>query len=692
MILLRIALRNILATRVRTFIIGLLVTFGTALVVLGGSLLSSLEQSMARSITGSVSGNFQVYSQDARDELELFAPPVGTPRIGEIKDFPRVKSVLEKVEGVKTVVPMGTDNAIVFSGNLMDILLGKLREAHKSGDAEATKLLTDQIRRNVGLMKSQVGNLDGFVSKTADFDMQRKLADLDQAASPDFWAGFADDFETRITFLENRIAQLAMDERMLFLSYIGTDTEEFTQNFGLFEVVKGQAVPPGQRGFLFSDFIYERQVKHLIAGRLDRIREKLETGLTIAADKALANMIQQNVRQYKDILYQMDTDASARVLAELRTFLGSNEQEPIPLLQQFLAMDDGNFQERYDFFYRVIAPTIILYQVRIGDTLTIQSFTRRGYPTQVVVKVYGTYRFTGLEKSALAGLYNLMDLMTFRDLFGASTEESRIENEALKKKGGVADVKKEDAEAALFSDDSEPQEEEGSSALLDEYAGVDMKAGGRRFTQDLFDKVYTREEIDTGVTPNAAIVLDAGADERKAAEGISAAIAAENLGLKMVDWKKASGLVGQFIDVIWIVLVVAILIIFLVALVIINNSMLMATLDRTREIGTMRAIGAGRSYVLKMFLIESSVLGLGFGILGLLLGSGIVALLNALGIPAVTDELYFLFAGPRLRPVLLPSHLAVAFVVVFIVSVLSTLYPARIATRVAPVKAMGKED
>jgi ABC-type antimicrobial peptide transport system permease subunit len=398
------------------------------------------------------------------------------------------------------------------------------------------------------------------------------------------------------------------------------------------------------------------------------------------------------VRQYKDILYQMDTDASARVLAELRTFLGSNEQEPIPLLQQFLAMDDGNFQERYDFFYRVIAPTIILYQVRIGDTLTIQSFTRRGYPTQVVVKVYGTYRFTGLEKSALAGLYNLMDLMTFRDLFGASTEESRIENEALKKKGGVADVKKEDAEAALFSDDSEPQEEEGSSALLDEYAGVDMKAGGRRFTQDLFDKVYTREEIDTGVTPNAAIVLDAGADERKAAEGISAAIAAENLGLKMVDWKKASGLVGQFIDVIWIVLVVAILIIFLVALVIINNSMLMATLDRTREIGTMRAIGAGRSYVLKMFLIESSVLGLGFGILGLLLGSGIVALLNALGIPAVTDELYFLFAGPRLRPVLLPSHLAVAFVVVFIVSVLSTLYPARIATRVAPVKAMGKED
>ena len=63
-------------------------------------------------------------------------------------------------------------------------------------------------------------------------------------------------------------------------------------------------------------------------------------------------------------------------------------------------------------------------------------------------------------------------------------------------------------------------------------------------------------------------------------------------------------------------------IIFVVALVIINNAMMMATLQRVREIGTMRAIGAQRGFVLGMVLLETVVLGLVFGAAGALLGSG----------------------------------------------------------------------
>ena len=39
----------------------------------------------------------------------------------------------------------------------------------------------------------------------------------------------------------------------------------------------------------------------------------------------------------------------------------------------------------------------------MGDTLTITAFTRSGYVQSVNVKVYGTFQFRGLEKSALAG-------------------------------------------------------------------------------------------------------------------------------------------------------------------------------------------------------------------------------------------------------------------------------------------------
>jgi len=354
-------------------------------------------------------------------------------------------------------------------------------------------------------------------------------------------------------------------------------------------------------------------------------------------------------------------------------------------------MNSDNFHERYDFFYDEIAPHIVLYQVRIGDILTIRAFTRAGYSTSVNVKVYGTYRFKGLEKSVLSGAYSLMDIMTFRDLYGHITEERKAELEEIKATAGVEVVDRAGAEDALFGGDDELVEE-GPASGFDEFAGIDMKAGGMRFTQEVMGRHHTQDEIDGGVVTNAAIILKDGRTLSDTQEAIEALIEENGFSLNVIDWREASGLIGQFIGVIWIVLVTAIFIIFLVALVIINNSMVMATLDRTREIGTMRAIGAQRRYVLKMFLLESSVLGLGFGIIGVALGSAIILLLGHIGIPAVNDELYFIFAGARLYPILMPVHLAVAFIVVFLVSLASTLYPARLAARILPVKAMGKED
>jgi len=728
MILLRIALRNIAATKVRTLIIGLLITFGTMLVVVGGSLLSTLDRSMARSIIGSVSGHLQLYDEGAKDALEFFSPPTGTPDLGQIRDFPRVKAVLEALPEVEAVVPMGSDFAMVFSGNIMDVKIAELADAVARNDREKAQVLADHVRKNVVLLRESLHNLDGFIN--LDNNKEERAADLANlalAASDGFWADFFDSPAEKVTFLENKIARLAMDAKMLFLRYLGTDTEAFRENFDLFEVVKGEMIPPGRRGFLFSDFIYERQVKNQVAMRLDFIKENLDSGRTIQEDPKVGSRIQQNVRQYKEILYQMDSRQTAALTTKLREFLGVNEGEPERLLEQFLDMDDGNFAERYKFFYDEIAPLIVLYQVRIGDVLTIRSFTRSGYATAVNVPIYGTFRFKGMEKSALAGVYSLMDLMTFRDLYGYLSPGRKAEIEALKAETGVMAIDRASAEDALFGGDEEegggqeegavsgqgqgspvregtppgPSQVEGrptasgnasSGDGFDEFAGIDMAEGGQRYGEELLSKVYPQEEIDTGVVTNAAVRLAPGVDLDAGKAAVEKAVEEGGFGLSVIDWRQASGLVGQFLGVVWIVLFSAILIIFLVALVIINNSMVMATLDRTREIGTMRAIGAQRNYVLKMFLIESTVLGVGFGLLGTLLGSMLIVFLGQVGIPAVSDELYFLFAGSYLYPVLLPGHLVAAFVVVFLVSLASTLYPARLAARIQPVKAMGKED
>jgi ABC-type lipoprotein release transport system permease subunit len=162
--------------------------------------------------------------------------------------------------------------------------------------------------------------------------------------------------------------------------------------------------------------------------------------------------------------------------------------------------------------------------------------------------------------------------------------------------------------------------------------------------------------------------------------------------LRVVSWQKAAGMVGQFAMLMKAVLFLIITIMFTVVLAIINNAVMMATLQRVREVGTMRAIGAQRSFILSMILVETVVLGLVFGGLGALAGSGFISYLGNVGIPATSEELYFFFSGPRLLPSLSPGNLIIAFVLVVLVSLFSTFYPAFLATRVSPVTAMQTDE
>ena len=705
MMLLRMAVRNVLATPVRTLIIGLLVVFGTTLVVVGGALLSTLDRSMAQSVVGSVSGHLQVWSDQARDKVDLFNAPTGTPDLGRIENFHALKDELQTVPGVQAVIPMGTDFATVFSGNLLDVKIGELRQALDKGDAAREAVVSEHLRSMIGLLKNAGQNLKGFarVSQLAD-DAIVRPEDVDRALSTEFWATLDEHRDEGLDFLENRIAPLAMDESMLFLRYIGTDPQAFAKSFDTFEIVDGQMIPPGQRGFLFAKQMYERQVKHPVARRFDHLCDRAERGETISTTPEAKTEAEQLARLGKEIVLQLDGPARAEVTTALQALLKRHDADISALVAEFLKVDDATLVPRRDFFYETIAPHLVLYKVRVGDTLTIRSVTRSGYMTAVNVKVYGTYRFKGLEKSMLAGVYNLMDLMTFRDLYGYMTEDRRRELAEMQKASGARQIDRAKAEDELFgggvgaplaappADAPAAAEEIGEKKGFDEFAGVDMKDGGRRYDQDLLNRVYSPDEIETGVVTQVALRLDSIDRIPEAKATIEALSKEKNLGLRVADWREVSGLVGKFIGVIWIVLVTAIVIIFLVALVIINNSMVMATLDRTREIGAMRAMGAQKRTILGLLVLESVVLGFGFGLVGVALGSTIILVLGHVGIPAFTDELYFLFAGPRLLPSLAPEHFLVAFAVVFVVTVASVFYPARLAMAVQPVEAMGKED
>ena len=102
----------------------------------------------------------------------------------------------------------------------------------------------------------------------------------------------------------------------------------------------------------------------------------------------------------------------------------------------------------------------------------------------------------------------------------------------------------------------------------------------------------------------------------------------------------------------------------------------------------MRAIGAQRSFVVTMVLVETLVLAFTFGAAGAAVGAAVVRWLHVRGIPAFRDELYFFFSGPVLRPELSPGIIALAIGVTAVVSLIAVIIPTYLATRVAPVTAM----
>jgi ABC-type lipoprotein release transport system permease subunit len=697
----RIAFRNLFASRLKTVIVGGIIFFGAFLVVLLGSLVDSIDHAMSRSVVGSVAGHIQVYSAESKDEVEVMGGFSMEGADLEPLDFGKVQQALLTVPNVKAVVPMGISGAIVASGNTIDIALEKLREtvrqksrggsaaAEYQGKYEAQK---SYVRHMLQVLRADRENMVKIRQETAQD--REEAAAIERGASEQFWANFDRDPLDALEFLENKVAPAATDADMLFLRYVGTDPAQFAKTFDRLKIVDGQAIPPGKRGFLFSKYVYEEQLKLKTAHRLDKIKVAIEErGKKIATDPELERYVRENSTQVRELLLQLDEPKTLIFRGKLQKELGSTETDVGKLLATFFKTDDANFMRRYRFFYDELSPSLDLYRVRVGDTLVIKAFTKGGYVQSVKLRVYGTFAFQGLETSALAGGLSLMDMVSFRELYGFLTSEKKAEIDALKASSGAKEVARDHAEEELFgSRDTSPSKtvEATITPGIPKIQGEGLGARLRR--EDLVDKVFDPKELGSGVVLNAAVILNDPRKLDQTMKDIEAKGKEAGLPLKTASWQKASGFIGQMVGAMHGILSLIIIIIFTIALVIINNALVMATLQRVPEIGTLRAVGAQRRFVLTMLVIEALVVGAVFGALGAGVGALATLALGAIGIPSGNDIMSFFFSGPRLHPTLGTSNVIFALAIVFLISALSSLYPAWLAMRVTPRQAMATED
>jgi ABC-type lipoprotein release transport system permease subunit len=714
-ILLKIAFRNLWASRVRSLFVGGLIALGAFLLVLCVAVVGTIDRGMSDSIQNSLGGQIQVYNAASEDKLELYGNMRGESRLEPIPDFSAVKDAIGNVPNVRHVVPMGIDQAMVATGNNLDIVFERLRgdvrrleEAKQRGekpDPELERAYAAHLghsRRVVALLKeelSQARAIADLKGREAN-ERRQEWADLTRADSEEFWKGFDGDRYGHLEFLENRIAKLSLDNAFVFLRYVGTDPDEFFQAFPLAEVAEGQMIPRGRRGILVGRQYAEEYLKLKNARRLDQIKEARDRWhRKIAKDEELQRWVKENAIGTREILLQLDPLKAEEVTRLLRKELaGAPDEDLAALLKRLFATTDADFDQKYRVFYDAVAPRIRLYSINVGDTITVKAPSKSGYFNSVNVKVWGFIKFRGIERSGIAGNMSVMDLMSFRDLYGYMTKEKAAEIARLKSSVKVKDLSRDDAEAALFGGGAEAGGDAADAGLETKQTRIDegallagTKTGAR--PEELAARVYSQDEIDHGVVLNAALVLDDPSRIPETMAAVKKASDERKLGLGVLSWEKASGLVGDFVRTLRVIILVSLVVIFLVVLIIVNNAIGLAVLQRVKEIGTMRAVGAQRRFVLAMLLVEALALGVVFGLIGTGLGALVLGGLRAGGgIPASNDMTYFLFAGPALLPRLGFGGTLASVAIVFLVSVLSGFYPAVLAMRVTPVEAMASEE
>ncbi len=122
------------------------------------------------------------------------------------------------------------------------------------------------------------------------------------------------------------------------------------------------------------------------------------------------------------------------------------------------------------------------------------------------------------------------------------------------------------------------------------------------------------------------------------------------------------------------------------------NTILMSILERARELGMLLAIGMKRSKVFFMIVLETTIISLFGGVIGLTMAYGMIRILNKTGVPIPGgDGLSELGYSSVLYPSLETAFYFEIVVVLVVFAILASIYPAWKAIRLQPAEAVRQE-
>jgi len=204
------------------------------------------------------------------------------------------------------------------------------------------------------------------------------------------------------------------------------------------------------------------------------------------------------------------------------------------------------------------------------------------------------------------------------------------------------------------------------------------------------DLATTQELLDVGDSAGVVVFRqrDRAAPSAPIAASLNAFFRREGLSAEAYTWEEMGGpFIGGMLLTRFVAQIMDLVMTLIVAAGVLNTA-LMSVLERTREVGTLRAVGARRSRVALIFLLEALFLGVGAAVGGACLGAGLVGFFSRAGIPAFSEAQRYSYGGDYLSPTVNWGDVVSVPAFMVVVCVAAGFGPALMAARMRPADAL----
>jgi putative ABC transport system permease protein len=243
-----------------------------------------------------------------------------------------------------------------------------------------------------------------------------------------------------------------------------------------------------------------------------------------------------------------------------------------------------------------------------------------------------------------------------------------------------------------LASDSEDDLFGGSDTMVQ--TDADVLADKKQNYNKILGNTSLRDKLnktDDGAWNFIILKTDNSHDADKITRTLKTAFTKNKISANVMNWKAASATFTSSVDGITGIFTALVIILTIVVFIIIMNTMTVSVIERTSEIGTMRALGAEKNFIRKLFFSESLLIGLLSSGAGSLLALICMAFINSLHLAVNGDMVKMILGGGLIAFIPTVKNILGTILLITTGSILANVYPVSSALKITPLKALSKD-